>query len=67
MNSESRSLETLAIAGHGGAVVVHSLAATWHFTQDRRIGPYGALHIGLALFSLISIYVHAKRVKGAAS
>lgn len=46
-----------------GAVIVHSLAATWHIVQDKRIGIFGALHIGLAGFSLVSLVVHAKRLK----
>jgi hypothetical protein len=58
-----RPLETLAVAAHGGCVVLHGLAVVFHVARDKRFGKYAALHSAIAIFSAASIVVHAKRLK----
>lgn len=60
-SSTSAELETLAVAGHGAAVTVHLLAATYHWTCDRRVSGWVLLHLALCALSSASLLVHAAR------
>lgn len=60
--SHHRGLETLAVAGHGGSVVLHVLASVWHTVTAKKFDHWAALHAGVAVLSAASIAVHIRRI-----
>jgi len=55
-------LEVLAVAAHGGAVVIHSLGLTYNVLRSRKIDLDAGIHAAALLFSLRAVFIHARRV-----
>jgi len=63
MKTSDKHLAELAVAVHGGLLILHGLATLYHIRHPKRDWKHVAAHGTAALYSGFSLYKHINELK----